>query len=156
MKIKIDDSWYKKPAVNLPERLVAGGVVVRKEDGKLLVGLIRDKKYEDYMLPKGGVEKGESLEEAAKREVFEETGINKLNLIFFLGKKERLSSKKHVWAITSYYLFTTDQVNGTQNLQEGEEDLVFGWLDINKLPSFFWPEQKDVIEENLEKIKKAI
>ena len=156
MKIKIDSSWYKKPAGNLPERLVAGGVVVRREGGKLLVGLIRNQKYEDYMLPKGGVEEGESLEEAAKREVFEETGINKLNLISFLGKKERLSSEKDVWAITNYYLFATDQVNGTQNLQEGEEDLVFGWFDIDKLPSFFWPEQKELIEENLDKIKTSI
>jgi 8-oxo-dGTP pyrophosphatase MutT (NUDIX family) len=156
MKIKIDSSWYKKSGGNLPERLVAGGVVVRREGGKLLIGLIRDRKYEDYMLPKGGVERGESLEEAAKREVIEETGINKLNLITFLGKKERLSSEKKVWAITSYYLFATDQVSGAQNLQEGEEDLVFEWFDIGNLPSFFWPEQKELIEENLEKIKKAI
>ena len=156
MKIKIDSSWYKKPAGKLPERLVAGGVVVRMEDGKLLVGLIRDQKYEDYMLPKGGVEKGESLEEAAKREVMEETGIDNLNLVCFLGKKERLSSEKKVWAITSYYLFTTNQITGKQNLQEGEEDLVFEWFDIDKLPSFFWPEQKELIEENLEKIKKII
>ena len=49
----------------------AGGVVVR--DGSVL--LIHRKRYDDWSLPKGHVEDGESWEEAALREVWEETGL---------------------------------------------------------------------------------
>ena len=135
---------------------VGVGVFVFK-DGKFLMGLRRNAHGDKtWSIPGGHLEYGESFAETAKREVMEETGIDNLNLVCFLGKKERLSSEKKVWAITSYYLFTTNQITGKQNLQEGEEDLVFEWFDIDKLPSFFWPEQKELIEENLEKIKKII
>jgi 8-oxo-dGTP pyrophosphatase MutT (NUDIX family) len=49
----------------------AGGVVLR--DGCVLV--VHRPKYDDWSLPKGKLEPDESLEEAAVREVFEETGL---------------------------------------------------------------------------------
>jgi 8-oxo-dGTP diphosphatase len=48
----------------------AGGVVVR--DGR--VALIHRPKYDDWSLPKGKLEDGEAWEDAAVREVREETG----------------------------------------------------------------------------------
>jgi 8-oxo-dGTP diphosphatase len=49
----------------------AGGVVVR--DGKVLV--VHRPRYDDWSLPKGKLENGESWEDAALREVEEETGV---------------------------------------------------------------------------------
>jgi 8-oxo-dGTP diphosphatase len=49
----------------------AGGVVVR--DGK--VALVHRPRYDDWTLPKGKLGRGESFEEAALREVGEETGL---------------------------------------------------------------------------------
>ena len=49
----------------------AGGVVVR--DGRVLV--VHRPKYDDWALPKGKLEDGESWEAAALREVEEETGL---------------------------------------------------------------------------------
>jgi 8-oxo-dGTP diphosphatase len=49
----------------------AGGVVVR--DGRLL--LVHRPKYDDWTLPKGKCEPGESDEACAVREVEEETGL---------------------------------------------------------------------------------
>jgi 8-oxo-dGTP pyrophosphatase MutT (NUDIX family) len=49
----------------------AGGVVVR--DG--LVAVVHRPRYDDWSLPKGKLDAGESSEEAALREVEEETGL---------------------------------------------------------------------------------
>ena len=53
-----------------PEIRAAGGVVVR--DGEVL--LVHRPRYDDWSLPKGKLDDGETFEEAALREVLEETG----------------------------------------------------------------------------------
>src|SRR3954462_10731666 len=53
------------------EVLAAGGVLVR--DGR--VAVVQRPKYDDWSLPKGKLDPGEGFEEAALREVHEETGI---------------------------------------------------------------------------------
>jgi 8-oxo-dGTP diphosphatase len=50
----------------------AGGLVVR-DDGR--VAVIHRPRYDDWSLPKGKLDPGESFEEAARREVEEETGV---------------------------------------------------------------------------------
>ena len=50
----------------------AGGVVVR-DDGRIVV--VHRPRYDDWSLPKGKLDAGESWEEAALREVEEETGL---------------------------------------------------------------------------------
>jgi 8-oxo-dGTP diphosphatase len=49
----------------------AGGVVVR--DGRL--ALVHRPRYDDWTLPKGKLDPGETFEDAALREVAEETGL---------------------------------------------------------------------------------
>jgi 8-oxo-dGTP diphosphatase len=54
-----------------PQVRAAGGVVVR--DGLVLV--VHRPRYDDWSLPKGKLEDGETWEAAAVREVLEETGV---------------------------------------------------------------------------------
>ena len=65
-------SGFKK---KLPVTIAAGGVL-QHEEGKLLF-IYRKKRWD---LPKGRVDKGETLEGAAKREVKEETGVKKIKV----------------------------------------------------------------------------
>src|SRR3954471_9335782 len=60
------------PCRAMAEVHAAGGVVVRP-DGRIAV--IHRPRYDDWSLPKGKLEAGESFETGALREVEEETGI---------------------------------------------------------------------------------
>lgn len=55
----------------------AGGVVVRdRDDGVTEILLVHRPAYDDWSFPKGKCEEGESEEDAAVREVEEETGLH--------------------------------------------------------------------------------
>ncbi|HWW75764.1 MAG TPA: NUDIX domain-containing protein [Pyrinomonadaceae bacterium] len=62
-------------AFETKEQISAGGVVYRRRGGRVEVTLISVGEQRRWQLPKGLVGRGESPEEAALREVREETGL---------------------------------------------------------------------------------
>ncbi len=62
----------------------AGGIVWRKTGDVKKLALVHRPKYDDWTLPKGKLEKGESWQDAALREVEEETNC-KVELENFAG-----------------------------------------------------------------------
>lgn len=54
----------------------AGGVLVRLVHGEPFLYLIHRHRYNDWSLPKGHVDAGETYEQAALREIAEETGMH--------------------------------------------------------------------------------
>ena len=54
----------------------AGGVVWRRRGGGVQVLLVHRPKYDDWTLPKGKLDRGETYLHAARREVREETGLS--------------------------------------------------------------------------------
>ncbi len=68
------------------EAISCGGVVIYR--GKILTLYKSYKnKYEGWVLPKGTVEKGETFQETAVREVLEETGVH-ASIIKYVGKSQ--------------------------------------------------------------------
>lgn len=66
------------PSVDVTEPVRAAGGVVsrRREDGELEVVIVHRVAYGDWTFPKGKIHDGESDEEAALREVEEETSLS--------------------------------------------------------------------------------
>jgi 8-oxo-dGTP diphosphatase len=59
-----------------PRSRAAGGVVVRDLPGGPEVAVVHRPRYDDWSLPKGKLRPGEDWEQAALREVREETGMS--------------------------------------------------------------------------------
>ena len=149
----IDQSWYSKPP-GIRDRIGSGGVVVRADGDRILVALVREGDWPDYVLPKGGVEEGESLVTAARREVHEEAGLEQLHLIQKLGVLERLTYTKDFWQVIHFFLFHTNQIDGTPT--DTKHQYGVSWFPIDDLPAFIWPEQRELVVANQELITAAV
>jgi len=74
----------------------AGAIILREIEGKLKIGLAHHSRaIKSWVLPKGHVEEGESIEQAALREIYEETGLANVQLITHLGTIARESVKSN-------------------------------------------------------------
>ena len=64
----------------------AGAIILREIEGELKIALAHHQRTDkSWVLPKGHVEEGETIEEAALREIHEETGLDNVQLIKHLG-----------------------------------------------------------------------
>ena len=74
----------------------AGAIILREIEGELKIALAHHQRTDKtWVLPKGHVEEGESIEEAALREIHEESGLDNVQLIKHLGTIPRESIKSN-------------------------------------------------------------
>ena len=89
----------------------AGGIVVNPRGQILVVS----QHGTSWSLPKGHVEDGEELLAAARREIYEESGVERLELVRALGSYERPrisaagGTDPSEWKRIHLFLFTTDE-----------------------------------------------
>ena len=130
------------------EEVSAGGLVVDKsgEQG-LLIGRIDKRGRMLWSLPKGHIEAGESPEDAALREVLEETGIKSsitrsLGVIdfWFMAEGKRIHKTVH------HFLFS--ELSGTLEPQVSEVDDV-KWFPLDDIAkTLAYPDERKLIQRS--------
>jgi len=102
------------------------GAIILSEDKKSILLIYRGKQ-KDYTFPKGHVEENESLEEAMRREVKEETGLTikdiftKLPPLIYIDSSDKKTS-------TYYWLCSA---TGTLKIEKVSDSLE--WTPINEI-----------------------
>lgn len=122
----------------------AGGIIVNSKKQICLV----NQRGVCWAIPKGHIENGESVEETARREIKEETGIENLHLIKELGilKRRRYGSKemKHIHV----FLFKMKEENLKPDSND-ESITEAKWFDIDRaIQANYFKEEKEFLEKN--------
>lgn len=137
----------------MPE-ISAGAVLYKGSDDKLRIVLYSRNNGTQWCLPKGKIEKNETQEEAARREVKEETGlegkiIRHLKNVYYtyIDKRRKLKLNKTV------HYFLMKYIHGQINTDDaGVEDVV--WFDIKAaLEKVTFDNEKKTIQKAFDIIK---
>ena len=132
------------------EEVSSGGVVIFGNTILLL------KKFNgDWVLPKGRIEKGEGVEEAALREVLEESGV-KAEIVEYIGKAhykyKNLKQNEMVNKTVHWYLMKANSMECTPQKKEGFTDAMF--VHIDKATELVrYQDERNMVIKGLEMIK---
>ncbi len=129
-------------------QISAGGVAFRSFQGRVEVALIAVGEDNRWQLPKGIVDKGESIETAAQREVREEAGVNTelLGLIdkteyWYSDKREGVRFHKFVY----FYLLRYESGEVTDHDDEVNDAR---WVDIDEaIEMMAFDSEKKIVEK---------
>ena len=147
----------------LPLRLGVGAVVLNKKN-QVFVGKRKDNPIDKWQMPQGGVNTGENLIDAMKRELHEETSIQNIKILNeidgwfeyelpknLLGKiwRGRYRGQKQKWFVVKFL-----GNDGEINLQTDKPEFIeWRWLDIENLPNVIVDFKRKVYEQLLPKIR---
>lgn len=133
------------------QRISSGGIVVRPVGGTHEVALIRVARSggdNAWALPKGWVEKGEDLEQAAVREVREETGLD-AKILRKLGEisYEFYSKSDHSPVSKTVHLFLLEFLKGCTEDHDDEVEEA-RWFSIkDAVRTLTYRSERDMMEK---------
>ncbi len=127
-----------------PDDLIraAGGIITRTVlGGRVEVACIYRESRGDWTFPKGKLDEGETFEQAAIREVLEETGM-KCDVIRFIGSTNYIH-RKGKSKIVAYYLMAAEEVEFIPN--DEVDELV--WLELGDVREHLtWDRDKELFD----------
>ena len=132
----------------------AGGIIFRQEAGKTYFILVQNT-YDKWTFPKGKVEEGETWQEAAVREIREETGIEEAEILGEVGeiKFTDKSGTEPVKKSVHFYLIKTNQKEITSVPKEETHLKEVRWVLQDEVPNMLGYENLvDLFKKAVEEI----
>lgn len=137
----------------------AGGVVFRRSGNGVSFALMKDP-YGKWTFPKGRVEKGENLEEAAARETLEELGLEEIRFwddlgqidIWFRDRFEKQGMLVH--KDIHFFLFETS-TNAVLRPDPDQHALAAKWVPMSRvLQTSSYKDMKPIVERAITWVQK--
>jgi bis(5'-nucleosidyl)-tetraphosphatase len=130
----------------MPAEHSAGAIVYRKEKGKNFY-LLLEYRPDYWGFSKGNIETGEAVEETARREIREETGLTDLQFVEGFKVREQYvytRQGQRVFKTVSYLLAQT----ATQDIKISWEHSGFVWLPYEEaLEKTTFPSDKKLLQQ---------
>jgi 8-oxo-dGTP diphosphatase len=118
----------------------AGGLVVRRQDERLEIAIVHRPVQHDWSFPKGKLEAGETLDIAALREVWEETGLT-CELLRFIGHTQYVDRKGRPKTVAYWIMAAT---GGSFSPNEEVDEL--RWLRLDEAARMLsYPRDRELV-----------
>jgi diadenosine hexaphosphate hydrolase (ATP-forming) len=124
----------RRPAISeVVREPTAGGVVFRHNPTtkKVEILLIQDAK-DRWTIPKGHIEEGETSKQTAKREIAEETGLEKVEVYNWLGKINFRYRRSNSLVLMTTEIFLVKALGDTDKLKPEEWMNGIKWFEANE------------------------
>ena len=123
------DKILKKVILEFKYIIAAGGIV-ENEKGKILLM----KRLGKWDLPKGKLDKGESIEECALREIEEETGAADLSVKSSFAETYHTYYRNEKWIIKHTHWYIVNCEDGSKLSPQEDEDIEqVAWVDFDTI-----------------------
>lgn len=137
----------------------AGGVVFRHDHGGARILLLKHTSGK-WMLPKGTIEEGETPEAVALREVREETGISRVQVVADLGEERYFffwRSENTYYDKTVHY-FLLEFLGGEEAAPQTEEGFVAcEWVRVDEaMERIKYKETREVVRRAKERLEEGV
>ena len=113
--------------------IVGVGVIIKNDKGFILVGKRQGSHAPYFSIPGGHLELGESFEEAAIKEIFEETGLT-IHQPKVIGVTNNLKTYQTDQVHSVSVILFTDQFEGIPEVKEPKKCAGWDWVNPLELP----------------------
>lgn len=124
----------RKPSIQeVVREPTAGGIVFRRNEksNDIEILLIQDAK-DRWTIPKGHIEEGETAKETAGREITEETGLQDMDVMSWLGKIHFRYRRQQSLVLMTTQIYLVYAKGDTNALKKEEWMNGIGWFNVHE------------------------
>ena len=130
------------------------GIMLFNKDGKVFVGKRIDQTVEGWQMPQGGIDKGETPRQAALRELLEEVGTDKAEIIAEMDDWVTYDLPEHLVGVAfkgkykgqrqKWFALRFTGQDGDIDLTAHEPEFsAFQWVSLKALPDLIVPFKRE-------------